>query len=84
MSQRYFALVLAVNIAVGIVTAAGLYLLDVRYPVFWGIAMAILHTIPYLGAAAVTGAVGLIAYAAVRKCRTGARRRVGAAGWRAR
>ena len=62
MSQRYFALVLAMNIAVGIVTAAGLYLLDVRHPAFWGIAMAILHTIPYLGAAAVTAAVGLIAY----------------------
>ena len=62
VSQRYFALVLAMNIAVGTVTAAGLYLLDVRHAAFWGIAMAILHTIPYLGAAAVTGAVGLIAY----------------------
>lgn len=62
VSQHYFALVLAVNIVVGVVTAAGLYLLDVRHPAFWGIAMAILHTIPYLGAAAVTGAVGLVAY----------------------
>jgi len=62
VSRRYFALVLAMNILVGTVTAAGLYLLDVRHAVFWGIAMAILHTIPYLGAATVTGAVGLIAY----------------------
>ncbi len=62
VSQRYFALVLAMNIAVGIATATGLYLLDVRHPLFWGIAMAILHTIPYLGAAAVTAAVGLIAF----------------------
>jgi predicted PurR-regulated permease PerM len=62
LSQRYFALVLVMNMAVGIVTAAGLYLLDVRHPGFWGIAMAILHTIPYVGAAAVTAAVGLIAY----------------------
>ena len=62
VSQHYFALVLAVNIVVGTVTAAGLYLLDVRHPAFWGIAMAILHTIPYLGAAAVTAAVGLVAY----------------------
>ncbi len=50
------------NIMVGLVTAVGLYFLDVRHPGFWGIAMAILHTIPYLGAASVTGAVGLIAY----------------------
>jgi predicted PurR-regulated permease PerM len=62
VSRRYFALVLVVNIAVGIITAAGLYLLDVRHFLFWGIAMAILHTIPYLGAAAVTAAVGLVAY----------------------
>jgi len=62
VSQRYFALVLAMNIVVGLATTLGLFLLDVRHPVFWGIAMAIVHTIPYLGAAAVTGAVGLIAY----------------------
>ncbi len=62
LSQRYFALVLAMNIAVGLVTATGLYFLEVRHPVFWGMAMAVLHTIPYLGAAAVTAAVGLIAF----------------------
>jgi predicted PurR-regulated permease PerM len=62
LSRRYFALVLAMNIVVGLVTAIGLFLLDVRHPVFWGMAMAIVHTIPYLGAASVTAAVGLIAY----------------------
>ena len=62
LSQRYFALVLAMNIVVGVVTAIGLFLLDVRHPVFWGMTMAIVHTIPYLGAAAVTAGVGLIAY----------------------
>ncbi len=62
VSQRYFALILAMNIAAGIVTWAGLLPFDVRHPAFWGIAMAILHTIPYLGAAAVTAAVWLIAY----------------------
>jgi predicted PurR-regulated permease PerM len=62
LSQRYFALVLVMNIAVGTVTWAGLSVLDVRHAAFWGIAMAILHTIPYLGAAAVTAAVSLIAY----------------------
>ncbi len=62
LSQRYFALVLAMNIAVGLVTAVGLFFLDVRHPVFWGMAMAVLHTIPYLGAATVTAAVGLLAF----------------------
>jgi predicted PurR-regulated permease PerM len=62
LSRRYFALVLVMNILVGLVTATGLYFLDVRHPGFWGIAMAILHTIPYLGAAAVTASVGLLAY----------------------
>jgi len=62
LSQRYFALVLAMNILVGIVTTIGLWFLDVRHPVFWGLTMAIVHTIPYLGAAAVTAGVGLIAY----------------------
>jgi predicted PurR-regulated permease PerM len=62
VSQRYFALVLAMNIAVGTVTGVGIYLLDMRHAAFWGIAMAILHTIPYLGAAITTAGVGLIAY----------------------
>jgi predicted PurR-regulated permease PerM len=62
VSQRYFALVFVMNVAVGLVTGFGMYLLDVRHPVFWGIVMAILHTIPYLGAGAVTGAIGLTAY----------------------
>ena len=77
VSQRYFALVLAMNIAAGTATWAGLFLLDVRHPAFWGIAMAILHTIPYLGAATVTGAVGLIAYlqdGERRPCTRGRRR----------
>jgi predicted PurR-regulated permease PerM len=62
LSRRYFALVLVMNLAVGLVTAAGLFFLEVRHPVFWGMAMAVLHTIPYLGAATVTAAVGLIAF----------------------
>jgi predicted PurR-regulated permease PerM len=62
VSQRYFALVLMMNVVVGFVTGLGMYLLGVRHPVFWGTTMAILHTVPYLGAAAVTGAVALSAY----------------------
>lgn len=62
LSRRYFALVLAMNLAAGAVTALGLYLLGVQHAALWGILMAILHTIPYLGAAAVAAAVGLVAY----------------------
>jgi predicted PurR-regulated permease PerM len=62
VSQRYFALVLAMNLLVGLATTIGLFLLDVRHPVFWGMTMAIVHTIPYLGAASVTAAVGLIGF----------------------
>ncbi len=62
VSQRYFALVLGLNIVAGVVTALGLHLLGIDHAVFWGIAMAVLHTIPYVGAAVVSGAVGLSAY----------------------
>jgi predicted PurR-regulated permease PerM len=63
INQRYFAVVLAVNVAVGIATGIGLYFLGVRHPVFWGIAIAVLHIIPYIGAAVVVAAVGLTAFA---------------------
>ena len=62
VSRRYFALLIAANIAVGAATFAGLYFLDVRHPLFWGIAMAVMHSIPYVGTAATAGALGLIAY----------------------
>lgn len=62
VNQRYFAVVLAVNAAVGIATGLGLFFLDVRHPVFWGIAIAVLHIIPYIGAAVVVAAVGLTAF----------------------
>lgn len=65
VSQRYFALVLGLNIVAGIVTAIGLHVLGIHHPVFWGIAMAVLHTIPYVGAAVVSCAVGLSAYVQV-------------------
>jgi len=62
VNQRYFAVVLAVNAAVGAATGIGLYFLDVRHYIFWGLAMAVLHIIPYVGAAVVIGAVGLMAF----------------------
>ena len=62
LNQRYFAVVLFVNLAVGTVTWAGFYGIGLDRPLVWGIAAAVLHTIPYLGAAMLAGAAALIAY----------------------
>ena len=61
-NQRYFAIVLAVNVAVGVVTGVGFYALGLERPAVWGIAMAVLHTIPYIGSALLAGAAALVAY----------------------
>ncbi len=66
LNQHYFAVVLLINAAVGTATGLGLYLLDMDQPIVWGIAAAILHTIPYLGSAVVAGAAALTAYGPVR------------------
>jgi predicted PurR-regulated permease PerM len=70
LNQHYFAVVLLVNIAVGVVTALGLYALGVAQPIVWGIAAGILHTIPYLGSALVAGAVALTTYGQVGTVQT--------------
>lgn len=61
-NQRYFAIVLLVNVAVGIVIGAGFYAIGLERPLVWGIAAAVVHTIPYVGAAMLAGAAALIAY----------------------
>ncbi|MGH8714581.1 MAG: AI-2E family transporter [Casimicrobiaceae bacterium] len=61
-NQRYFAIVLLVNVAVGIVVGAGFYAIGLERPAVWGIAMAVLHTIPYVGSAMLAGAAALVAY----------------------
>jgi predicted PurR-regulated permease PerM len=62
LNQHYFAVVVLINVAVGTFTALGLYAIGMEQPVVWGIATAILHTIPYLGSAVIGGAVALTAY----------------------
>jgi predicted PurR-regulated permease PerM len=62
VSRRYFALMIAANIAVGTATTSGLDLLGMRHPVFWGIAMGVMHSIPYVGTVALAGALGLVAF----------------------
>jgi predicted PurR-regulated permease PerM len=61
-NQRYFAIVLLVNVAVGIVIGTGFYAIGLERPLVWGIAAAVLHTIPYVGVAMLAGAAALIAY----------------------
>jgi predicted PurR-regulated permease PerM len=62
VNQHYFAVVLVVNLAVGIATGIAMYAIGVDRALVWGVAGAILHTIPYLGAAALAAAAGLAAY----------------------
>ena len=61
-NQRYFAIVLLINAAVGVVIGAGFYAIGLERPTVWGIAAAVLHTIPYVGAAMLAGAAALVAY----------------------
>lgn len=61
-NQRYFAIVLLINVAVGAVIGASFYAIGLERPTVWGIAAAVLHTIPYVGAAMLAGAAALVAY----------------------
>jgi predicted PurR-regulated permease PerM len=62
VNQHYFAVVLVINLAVGIATGIAMCAIGVDRALVWGVAGAILHTIPYLGAAALAAAAGLAAY----------------------
>jgi predicted PurR-regulated permease PerM len=62
VNQHYFAVVLVINLAVGTATGIAMYAIGVDRALVWGVAGAILHTIPYLGAAALAAAAGLAAY----------------------
>lgn len=62
VNQRYFAVVMVINIAVGVATGLALYAIGMDRPLVWGIAAAILHIIPYIGTAAVASAAALVAY----------------------
>lgn len=62
MNQHYFAVVLLINLLVGITTGLALWGIGLERPIVWGIAAAVLHTIPYLGSAVVAGAAALSAY----------------------
>ncbi len=62
LNQHYFAAILVVNLAVGATTGAAMHAMGVDRALVWGVAAAVLHTIPYLGAAALAAAAGLAAF----------------------
>jgi predicted PurR-regulated permease PerM len=62
VNQHYFAVVLVINLAVGIATGIAMYAIGLDRALVWGVAAAILHTIPYLGAAGLAASAGLATY----------------------
>ncbi|HEV3239497.1 MAG TPA: AI-2E family transporter [Casimicrobiaceae bacterium] len=62
LNQHYFAAILVVNLAVGTATGVAMYAIGVDRGLVWGVAAAVLHTIPYLGTAALAAAAGLAAF----------------------
>jgi predicted PurR-regulated permease PerM len=62
LNQRYLAVVVFVNVGVGVTTAAGLALLGLEHAAIWGVAIAVMHFIPYVGAAVIAVAVALTGY----------------------
>jgi predicted PurR-regulated permease PerM len=62
LNQHYFAVIVAVNLAVGAATGVAMHLIGVDRALVWGVAATVLHTIPYLGAAALAAAAGLAAF----------------------
>jgi len=62
LNQHYFAVLLVVNLAIGAAIGAAMYLIGVDRALVWAMGAAVLHTIPYLGGAAVAAAAALAAY----------------------
>ena len=61
-NQHYFAVILVVNLAVGVATGLAMHAIGIDRALVWGVAASVLHIIPYLGAAALAAAAGLAAY----------------------
>ena len=62
LNQHYFAVILVVNLIVGVAIGFAMQAIGIDRALVWGVAAAILHTIPYLGAAALAAAAGLAAF----------------------
>ena len=62
LNQRYFAIMLLINVVIGLCIGVGFYVMGLDRPAVWGVAAAILHTIPYLGTAMIAGAAAVTAF----------------------
>jgi predicted PurR-regulated permease PerM len=62
LNQRYLAVTAFVNVLLGTATALGLALVGLEHAAIWGVAIAVLHFIPYLGAAVIAAGVAIAAY----------------------
>ena len=62
LNRRYLAVTAFVNILMGIATGIGLAVVGLEHAAIWGVAIAVLHFIPYLGAAVIAAAVTVAAY----------------------
>jgi predicted PurR-regulated permease PerM len=58
---RYFATITLINIGLGIATAVLMWLLGMPTPLLWGVVVAALNFLPYLGALISTVTLGLVA-----------------------
>jgi predicted PurR-regulated permease PerM len=62
---RYFATITLVNIGLGIATGLAMWMLGMPTPIVWGVAVALLNFLPYIGpliATVMLAAVGLLTY----------------------
>jgi len=62
LNQHYFAVLFIVNLGIGAAIGLAMYLIGVDRALVWAMGAAVLHTIPYLGGAAVAAAAALAAY----------------------
>jgi predicted PurR-regulated permease PerM len=60
--KRYLLVQLATSVVVGIATGLSFWALGLNHAAVWGFAGGLLNLIPYIGAAAITGAAALVAF----------------------
>lgn len=58
--QRYLVVLVITNATIGILTWLAFWALGVEHAAVWGVATAIMHVVPYLGAAVIAVASGLV------------------------
>jgi predicted PurR-regulated permease PerM len=59
--QRYLLVQVATSALVGVATGLAFHWLGVEYAAIWGLAAALLNTIPYLGPVVITAGAGVVA-----------------------